>query len=82
MEMGVDRIVPYGMSMTNADVIMADGVSLEHVGVTPQFKMLLTGTDLAAQRDPVLAAAFKLLGQDVKAEDTGKYFPFDWDKVD
>ncbi len=82
MEMGVDRIVPYGMSMTNADVIMTDGVSLEHIGVTPQYKMLLTGADLAAQRDPVLAAALKLLGQDVKAEDTGKYFPFDWDKVD
>lgn len=78
MQMGVNTIVPYGMNLTNADVIMTDGISLEHIGVTPQLPMLLTGADLAAGRDPVLAAAFKLFGQEVKAEETGKYFPFNW----
>ena len=78
MEMGVDRIVPYGMNLTNADVIMRDGLSLEHVGVTPNFPMLVTGADLAGQRDPVLAAALKLFGQDVSSEQAGKYFPFNW----
>lgn len=78
MQMGVDTIVPYGMNLTNADVIMSDGESVEHVGVTPQVPMLLTGADLAAQRDPVLAAALKLFGQDVSSEQAGKLFPFIW----
>ncbi len=48
MEMGVESIVPYGMNMTNADVIMTDGKSLEHLGVTPQLEILLTGADITA----------------------------------
>ncbi|MGB7210176.1 MAG: S41 family peptidase [Pyrinomonadaceae bacterium] len=78
MEMGASSIVPYGMSVTNADVIMTDGVSLEHIGVTPQTPMLPTGADLAKLHDPVLAAALKLFGQDVSAEQAGRYFPFNW----
>ncbi len=78
MELGADSIVPYGMSITNADVIMTDGVSLEHIGVTPQTPMLPTASDLAKSNDPVLAAAFKLFGQDVSPEQAGKYFPFNW----
>lgn len=78
MSSGADSIVPYGMSMTNADVIMSDGVSLEHIGVTPQMPMLPTGSDLAAVSDPVMAAAFKLLGIDVAPEEAGKFFPYIW----
>ena len=78
MEMGVDTVVPYGMNLTNADVLMSDGKSLEHFGVTPQVQMLLTGADLSAQRDPVLAAALELLGQKVSPEQVGKMFPFKW----
>jgi len=80
MEMGVDSIVPYGMSLTNADVITTDGKSLEHIGVTPQLIMLLTGADLAAQRDPVLAGALELFGQKVTPEQAGKFFPYKWEE--
>ncbi len=72
--------IPYYMSMTNADVIMSDGLSLEHVGVTPQLKIIPTAEDLAAQYDPVLSTAFKFFGQTVTAEQAGKYFPYKWDE--
>jgi carboxyl-terminal processing protease len=36
LKVGLDRIVPYAISITNADVIMGDGQSLEKVGVTPR----------------------------------------------
>lgn len=79
MQLGTQSIVPYGMSLTNADVIMTDGNSLEHVGVTPQLFMIPTAADIAAQRDPVLAAAFELLGEKLSAVDAGKLFPYRWD---
>jgi carboxyl-terminal processing protease len=79
MELGADSIVPYGMNMTHADVIMTDGKSLEHAGVTPQLEILLTGADLAAQHDTVLAEALKLLGQTVTPEQAGKLFPYKWE---
>ena len=79
MSLGAESIVPYGMNLTNADVFMSDGKSLEHIGVTPQLLVLVSGADLAAQRDPVLAAALTSLGQNVTPEQAGKYFPFDWE---
>lgn len=79
MELGVDSVIPYGMNLTNADVIMTDGVSLEHIGVTPQLKMVPTAADLAAKRDPVMAAALQLLGHELSAEQAGQMFPFKWD---
>ena len=48
MEQGADSIVPYGMNLTNADVIMADGISLEH-GVTPHVRCM-TGADWLSAR--------------------------------
>lgn len=68
----------YGISMTNADVIMSDGKSLEHVGVAPQLVLLPKASDLATERDPVLAAAFQLLEQTVTPEQAGKFFPVKW----
>lgn len=78
MEMGADSLTVYGMNMTMADVIMTDGKSLEHVGVTPDELTLMTGADLAVQSDPVLAYALQLLGEKVSPEDAGKYFPIKW----
>src|SRR6266478_1013601 len=57
---GSDIIVLYGASITEADIIMTDGKSLEHVGVTPDETDLPTATDLATRRDPVLARAVSL----------------------
>jgi len=33
-EMGVDTVIVYGASVTDADIIMSDGISLEAAGVT------------------------------------------------
>lgn len=79
-ELGLDTIVFWGVSITNADVIMTDGKSLEHVGVVPDETRLPTAADLAAKRDPVLAYAASLLGYDVSAEKAGAWFPIEWRK--
>ena len=69
-----------GVSVTNADVIMSDGKSLEHVGVVPDELLLPTAEDLASQRDPVIVRAIESLGGKISAEDAGKLFPYFWDK--
>jgi C-terminal processing protease CtpA/Prc len=79
-QLGADIVVPYGVSITDADIIMADGKSLEHVGVTPDEIKLPTAADLAAQRDPVLAYAASLLGVTITPEKGGSFFPIEWRK--
>ena len=74
----VDGFIPYGVSVTDADIIMADGKSLEHAGVAPDELLLPTPADLAAGRDPVLARALALLGAPLDAHAAGKMFPVEW----
>ncbi|MGP0020195.1 MAG: S41 family peptidase [Candidatus Sulfotelmatobacter sp.] len=76
--LGTDRLIFYGVSITEWDLIMSDGNSLEHVGVTPDESVLPSSQDLAAGRDPALAHAARLLGVTVTAEDAGKAFPYEW----
>jgi C-terminal processing protease CtpA/Prc len=67
-----------GVSVTEGDLRMRDGKSLEHVGVTPDRVVLPSPQDLAAARDPALAAAAAELGVQLTPEEAGKLFPTLW----
>ena len=75
---GVEPIINFGINVTDADLIMSDGKSLEKTGVTPDQLLLPTAADLAAGRDPVLARAAELAGVKVDPAEAGQMFPFEW----
>jgi C-terminal processing protease CtpA/Prc len=77
---GLDVVAPYGASITDADILMTDGKSLEHVGVTPDKPMVPTAADMAAGRDPVLVYAASLVGVKLDPDKAGTFFPYKWRK--
>jgi len=79
-EVGIDTVAFYGASITDADIIMADGKSLEHVGVIPDELKLPKPSDLAAKLDPVLSYAASLAGIKISPEKAGSMFPAEWKK--
>jgi carboxyl-terminal processing protease len=79
-EMGTERIVTWSANITNADVLMSDGKSLERVGVIPDELMLPKATDMAARRDLVLARALELAGTKIDPAKAAALFPVEWKK--
>lgn len=77
-KLGADYVIYIGDSITIADVIMADGKSLEGAGVTPDEVLLPAAEDMAAKRDPVLSHAAALAGVELTPEKAGSMFPVQW----
>lgn len=75
---GADTKIFYSFSITEADLLMKDGKSLEHVGVTPDEVIIPTAQDLSAGRDPALSRAAELAGVTIDPAAAGKMFPFEW----
>jgi C-terminal processing protease CtpA/Prc len=74
-QVGLDIVVFFGVSVTVADLIMSDGSSLEHRGVTPDQVRLPTAEDLAAGRDVVMSYAASLEGVTLDPVEAFKLFP-------
>jgi C-terminal processing protease CtpA/Prc len=77
-EMGVDSVTFYGATITDADVIMTDGGSLERTGVTPDEIVLPTGADLAGATDPALVKAAARVGVTLEPRRAAALFPITW----
>jgi C-terminal processing protease CtpA/Prc len=75
---GMGSQMYYGFSVTEANLIMKNGKSLEKTGVLPDEVVLPTAADLAAGRDPVLAHAAELAGLKLDPAEAGKMFPYEW----
>jgi len=77
-QIGLDTVVFYGFSVTDADLVMSDGNSLEGPGVLPDEVLLPTAEDLRNQRDSVLSRAVAMAGGTLDPGEAGKLFPFRW----
>jgi len=75
---GVVLVIPFGIEITEANIMMTDGKSLEKLGVVPDVMLLPSAADLAEGRDPVLARAAELAGAKLDSASAGKMFPYEW----
>jgi C-terminal processing protease CtpA/Prc len=78
--MGAETLITYGVSITDSDLVMTDGKSLEHTGVMPDEVLLPTAEDMASRRDTVLARAAAVVGVSLSPEKAGEIFPVEWRK--
>jgi len=73
-----DRVLA-GVMLPRGKVTLADGTTIDGHGVAPDLLLLPQPTDLAGQRDVVLAKALKMLKQTVTPEDAFKILWIDRD---
>jgi len=78
--LGAGGAIYFYVSVTDADLVMTDGKSLERAGVAPDELLLPTAADLAALRDPVLTRAAAMADINLPPEKAGKMFPVEWKK--
>ena len=72
---GTEVLIAYGISVTSADILMTDGLSLERRGVVPHDVQVPTAEDVAAGRDAVMAYAITLAGGTIDPVAAAKLFP-------
>lgn len=75
---GQTTIVTYAFAVTRANLLMADGKSLEGSGVTPDELLLPSAADIASGADPVLAHAAASAGLTITPTAAGLMFPYEW----
>jgi C-terminal processing protease CtpA/Prc len=80
VKLDATNVAQYKIEVSTADMVMADGHSLESVGVMPDERVLPTQSDMVQVRDTALARAAELAGLKMTPEEAGKIFPFKWPK--
>ena len=75
---GLDTKVFYATSITYANLIMADGKSLEGGGVIPDETILPSAKDLANNLDPAMSRAAELADVKLSPAEAAKLFPYLW----
>jgi C-terminal processing protease CtpA/Prc len=65
---GLEMVTFFGLSVTDADLVMTDGKSLERTGVTPDILMIPSALDLKNKRDVVLSTAATRAGVTIEPE--------------
>ena len=65
---------PFGLQVPVSEIVLANGDRLNEKGVVPDQVVLPSQSDLAQQRDPVMARAAELAGFKLSPEDAGLVF--------
>jgi carboxyl-terminal processing protease len=79
-KLGAEMVIHWGLTITDADLIMTDGKSLEKVGVTPDELLLPTSAEMRDGNDNVLSRAATIAGFNLEPKEAGKMFPAEWRK--